>query len=109
METVDLHAQKVTILSRLIKESSLTLEEALLLLKEEEKEEEPSAVEPGPVPYHPQTSTGTWTTTPGTYRTYTTAYPAFLSGVNTSVLPVGGSNVSFSNNTPVDESADLNN
>lgn len=108
METLDLHAQKVTILSRLIKESSLTLEEALLLLKEEEKEES-QAVEPDPVPYMPQTSTGTWTTTPGTYRTYTTAYPAFLSGVNTSVLPVGGSNVSFSNNTPVDESADLNN
>jgi len=36
MET-PLHAQKVAILSRLIKESSLTLEEALLLLKEEEE------------------------------------------------------------------------
>ena len=34
--TAPLHAQKVTILSRLIKESSLTLEEALILLKEEE-------------------------------------------------------------------------
>ena len=33
----DLHAQKVEILSRLIKESSLTLDEALLLLKEEEQ------------------------------------------------------------------------
>jgi hypothetical protein len=32
----ELHAQKLNILSRLIKESSLTLEEALLLLKEEE-------------------------------------------------------------------------
>ena len=39
MENTSLHAQKVTILSRLIKESSLTLEEALLLLKEEEVEE----------------------------------------------------------------------
>jgi hypothetical protein len=38
MENTPLHAQKVTILSRLIKESSLTLEEALLLLKEEEEE-----------------------------------------------------------------------
>jgi hypothetical protein len=37
MET-PLHAQKVTILSRLIKESSLTFEEALLLLKPEEEE-----------------------------------------------------------------------
>ena len=35
MET-PLHTQKLAILSRLIKESSLTLEEALLLLKEEE-------------------------------------------------------------------------
>lgn len=32
----DLHSQKITILSRLVKESSLTLEECLLLLKEEE-------------------------------------------------------------------------
>ena len=32
----ELHTQKLVILSRLIKESSLTLEEALLLLKEEE-------------------------------------------------------------------------
>lgn len=33
----DLHQQKVKILSRLIKESSLTLEEALVLLREEEQ------------------------------------------------------------------------
>jgi|1048.fasta_scaffold117534_2 hypothetical protein len=37
MET-PLHSQKLAILSRLIKESSLTLEEALLLLKDEETE-----------------------------------------------------------------------
>lgn len=37
MENPTLHTQKVAILSRLIKESSLTLEEALLLLKEEEE------------------------------------------------------------------------
>ena len=36
MENSPLHAQKVAILSRLVKETSLTLEEALLLLKEEE-------------------------------------------------------------------------
>jgi len=35
MET-PLHSQKLAILSRLIKESSLTLEEALLLLKQVE-------------------------------------------------------------------------
>lgn len=36
-ENISLHSQKLAILSRLIKESSLTLEEALLLLKEEEQ------------------------------------------------------------------------
>jgi hypothetical protein len=35
MENPTLHTQKVAILSRLVKESSLTLEEALLLLEEE--------------------------------------------------------------------------
>ena len=42
-----LHAQKVAILSRLVKESSLTLEEALLLLKEEDvQESEQTPVQP---------------------------------------------------------------
>jgi hypothetical protein len=41
---VTLHAQKVAILSRLIKESSLTLEEALLILKEDEVESTVSSV-----------------------------------------------------------------
>lgn len=36
MENKELHHKKVAILSRLIKESSLTLEEALLLLKTED-------------------------------------------------------------------------
>lgn len=35
MNNPTLHTQKLVILSRLVKESSLTLEEALLLLKEE--------------------------------------------------------------------------
>ena len=95
METVDLHAQKVTILSRLIKESSLTLEEALLLLKEEENSKPVSI---------PQTSTGTWTTTP-----YTVTYPTFLSGIpNTGTLTTSSSSSSFTN-TIADSSADLNN
>lgn len=52
METTSsLHAQKVIILGRLIKESSLTLEEALFLLQEEEKQEEPKQIEQNPVPY----------------------------------------------------------
>ena len=50
---VTLHTQKVAILSRLIKESSLTLEEALLILKEEEVESTVS-------------STPGWSTTPWT-------------------------------------------
>ena len=52
-QEMPLHAQKVAILSRLIKESSLTLEEALLILKEEEVE---STV----------ISTPGWSTTPWT-------------------------------------------
>lgn len=95
METQELHAQKVTILSRLIKESSLTLEEALLLLKEEEIEEVKQE-------YVPQTSTGTWTTTP-----YTVTYPTFLSGFSgTSTLSTSSSTFT---NTIADGSADLNN
>lgn len=47
MVNKELHTQKVTILSRLIKDSSLTLEEALLLLREE-KEEEQKIEEPKP-------------------------------------------------------------
>lgn len=39
MENKELHHKKVAILSRLIKESSLTLEEALLLLKTEDVQE----------------------------------------------------------------------
>jgi hypothetical protein len=69
METQELtlHQQKVTILSRLVKDNQLTLEEALLILKEEEKEPAEITVAPynpngigtiqwNPMPY---TSTGT--------------------------------------------------
>jgi hypothetical protein len=73
-----LHVQKVAILSRLIKETSLTLEEALLLLKEEEKEKEPATI-------GTSSGYGTLTITPplGTWGTSTsTTYvtpPSFLS------------------------------
>ena len=97
MENQELHAQKVTILSRLIKESSLTLEEALLLLKEEEIEEVKQE-------YIPQTSTGTWTTTP-----YTVTYPTFLSGFPTTGTVTTSSSSSTFTNTIADSSADLNN
>lgn len=51
----NLHTQKVAILSRLIKESSLTLEEALLLLKEEDVQEsvQPSWIPSTTTPYTP--------------------------------------------------------
>jgi len=98
MENTELHAQKVTILSRLIKESSLTLEEALLLLKEEEKEEQPVSI--GTSGYGTLTvgnypPLGTWSTGSGT--TYTVP-PSFISMSGSSTI----------NNT-ADDSADLNN
>jgi hypothetical protein len=101
MENQELHAQKVTILSRLIKESSLTLEEALLLLKEEDAIEEDVVQEPK---YVPQTGTSTWRTTP-----YTVTYPTYLSGTTMPLTgSITGSNVTFTN-TIADSSADLNN
>lgn len=74
MENTPLHAQKVTILSRLIKESSLTLEEALLILKEEEEEivSQPT--------FTPSTGTGTtW--------------------INPYLQPYGSGTITFSNGT----------
>jgi hypothetical protein len=102
MENTELHAQKVTILSRLIKESSLTLEEALLLLKEEEKEEQPVSI--GTSGYGTLTvgnypPLGTWSTGSGT--TYTVP-PSFISMSGTTTTTI-------TNNTTADDSADLNN
>jgi hypothetical protein len=74
MENTPLHAQKVTILSRLIKESSLTLEEALLILKEEEEEivSQPT--------FTPSTGTGTtW--------------------INPYLQPYGSGSITFNNGT----------
>lgn len=90
MENQELHAQKVTILSRLIKESSLTLEEALLLLKDEQEEAIINQVPP-------MTSTGSWST-------YT---PSYITGTTTTTMPLGAT-ISFTN-TIADNSADLNN
>lgn len=102
MDNQELHTQKVAILSRLIKESSLTLEEALILLQEEEEvvAEEPKQQ------YVPYTSSGTHIR--GTPNTYTTTYPVFLSGLSTHTTPLSGSSVTFCN-TNADTSADLNN
>ena len=90
MENQELHAQKVTILSRLIKESSLTLEEALLILKEEEPVQAPINLVrgSGTAVYPPM---GTWSTS---------TVPAFISTT--------GGTTTFTN-TIADSSADLNN
>jgi hypothetical protein len=92
MENQDLHAQKVTILSRLIKESSLTFEEALLILKEEEpKQSSVQFISSGSTAYIPPL--GTWSST---------GMPTFLS-------MTGSGSVSSITNTIADDSADLNN
>jgi hypothetical protein len=86
-----LHAQKVTILSRLIKESSLTLEEALILLKEEEQVKQESAPLYGTTsvsPYWGSTGVNTFTitstgnvgigsTTPSSFFTDSTSVSSF--------------------------------
>jgi hypothetical protein len=95
-----LHVQKVAILSRLVKETSLTLEEALLLLKEEEKEEQPVSVGTsgyGTLTVGSYPPLGTWST--GTSTTYVVPpLPSFTSMSGSSTI----------NNT-AEESADLNN
>ena len=59
MENTPLHAQKLAILSRLIKADQLTLEEALLLLKDED---DVPAITPQPwqVPSYPGTGSPYW-------------------------------------------------
>ena len=104
--TQELHVQKMAILSRLIKESSLTLEEALTLLKEEEPKQAPINIVSGgsgsTAIYPPM---GTWSPT-GTWST-TTNYPSFLSmGTNgTSTVRT----TTFTNTAADDTAADLNN
>jgi len=89
----ELHVQKVAILSRLIKESSLTFEEALLILKEEEPKQ--------PSVQFLNSSTGTAYIPPlGSWST--TGMPTFLS-------MTGSGSVSSIINTIADDSADLNN
>jgi pectin methylesterase-like acyl-CoA thioesterase len=88
MET-PLHAQKVAILSRLVKESSLTLEEALLLLKEEEEKpaQQITTIQPGgwgetlTVPSYTGTIYTTGTTGESTSITYSN--DSIITGVTT--------------------------
>jgi hypothetical protein len=100
MENTPLYAQKVTILSRLIKESSLTLEEALILLKEEEIVETPT-----PSPWIPGTTTP-W------IQPYVTTSPSVFSVSSTgtgtiSVTPFSAN--TCLNTTTASIEADLNN
>lgn len=91
MENQELHAQKVTILSRLIKENYLSLEEALLLLKDEEPiQSSVQFISSGSTAYIPPL--GTWSST---------GIPTFLS------MTGSGTTTSITN-TAVDNSADLN-
>jgi len=92
MENQELHAQKVTILSRLIKENYLSLEEALLLLKDEE----PKQPMDKPVQYLTSSGTAIFPNT-GSSITRGINYPSFISTTGTSFT-----------NTAVDNSADLN-
>jgi hypothetical protein len=102
MENTSLHTQKVTILSRLVKDNQISLEEALLLLKEEET---PVIVAPA------------WN--PGTVSPYIQPYIGSGTGITFSSTTAGttaGFNISSGNTTTVSNSnasytttADLNN
>jgi len=79
MEHTELHQEKIQILSRLIKESSLTLEEALLLLQEEEE------ITPVSTPSYLPGTTTPW------------SHPYYGSGT----IPLSGGTISFANGTGV--------
>ena len=89
MENQELHAQKVTILSRLIKENYLTLEEALLLLKDEEPKQ-------ASVQFLTSSGTAIYPNS-GISITRGINYPSFISTTGSTFT-----------NTAVDNSADLN-
>ena len=96
MENTPLYAQKVALLSRLVKENALSLEEALLLLKDDEVEQPAPAFTPG--------TTAPWTTSPY-IQPYTGSPFIITSGSSTTSIPVG-SNITY---TTAAADADLNN
>lgn len=106
MENTSLHTQKVAILSRLMKETSLTLEEALLLLQEDEQ--------PAPV-FQPSYIPGT--STPWTNPYYGSVTIPLTGSVTTNAstgtynFGNGGSNTTTTTHTITDSTptADLNN
>lgn len=83
MENTLLHAQKLAILSRLIKADQLTLEEALLLLK---GEEEVPVIEPRPWPSPAYPGTGS----PYWYGPSTTLPSITCNGSSTTTVLNGG-------------------
>jgi len=102
MENTELHTEKVKILSRLVKDNTITLEEALLLLKEEE----PTPLNFGNIP---NTSTGTWTTTtPYTYSTPMYIRSSGNVGMASTSPSTTFSSSSFTSSI-AEEPADLNN
>jgi hypothetical protein len=96
MENTELHTEKVKILSRLVKDNALTLEEALLLLKEEEQSSVSIGSGSGYRTITNYPPIGTWSTGTNTSTTYVVP-PAFISTSASTII-----------NT-ADESADLNN
>lgn len=104
-----LYQEKVGILSRLIKESSLTLEEALLLLKEEEIEEEEEVVAPTIYPSGITTypSTNPFILQPYYYGTTTTISSASVSSSNISPSSITYANTPNSTRTSFNNSSFL--
>lgn len=107
MENTSLHTEKVAILSRLIKETSLTLEEALILLKEEDVAEQTIVSAPG---YFPGTTTP-WTTHTihGSYTLPLTGSITTNANTNTYNFSNGASTTATVTLTPSTPTADLNN
>lgn len=102
MEHTELHQKKITILGRLIKESSLTLEEALMLLQED--------VQPVFQPSYIPATTTPWITTP-----YCGSGTAPLTGTGTIAVTDSYGGIGFNttttatySNTPQTLTADLN-
>ena len=102
MEKSNLYTEKVAILSRLIKESSLSLEEALVLLKEEDVEKTT-----------PVTTAPAWipgTTTPWIQPYIGTTTPLIGSSVTYTNTGTGNTTTTTAfKNTPSTLTADLNN
>ena len=103
MEHTELHQQKITILSRLIKESTLTLEEALLLLRKEETESSiisTPSFRPGITTISPQAYFGSGTI-PLSGTVNTVSFPTGTGTFNTTTTY-------FNPDTPQTLTADLN-